>query len=223
MDTRPSAAAYIDGLNLYKLRLSRNQSIRWVNLLTLIERLFPEYKIVKIHYFTAELRRTDNLSSQRLGRQKNYLRALRTLEPVLDIHLGTFRADQRQLPAVPLALNEAGDDYRRVSVLKVEEKGSDVHLASRLIADSAKKTYQRQIVVSNDSDLVSAIAIATKEFGATVDLVLPLKEERRGSNHLRQQTLNQIRTISDDALKASQFDDNLTDMQGVFHKPKSWT
>ncbi len=223
MNTRPNAAAYIDGLNFYKLRLSRNKSFRWVNLVTLIERLFPEYKILKIHYFTAELRRTDNLSSQRLGRQKNYLRALRTLEPVLEIHLGTFRADQRQLPALPLALNDAGDDYRRVSVLKVEEKGSDVHLASRLIADSANQTFQRQIVVSNDSDLVSAIAIAINEFGAKVDLVLPLKEERRGSNHLRQQALNQLRTISDDELKASQFDDNLTDLQGVFHKPKSWS
>lgn len=223
MSNRPTAAVYVDGLNLYKLLLARDRSIRWLNLVELMTNMFDCYEIVKLHYFTTELRRTDTLSAQKLSRQKNYFRALNTQSPVLQMHLGTFRSDRRALPRSPLTLNEEGSDYLRVEVLKVEEKGSDVHLASRLVADAAKATYDFQIVVSNDSDLVPAISIAATEFSSRIDLVLPLQEVRRGSNNLRKQKLNGVHSISSEMLKESQFPDELIDSNGHFHKPPKWT
>ena len=223
MKLRPKAVAYVDGLNFYKLRLSRNKSLRWVNPLSLIKVLFPDYEIVQMHYFTSELRRTDSISAQKLGRQKTYLRALRTLSPNLEYHLGRFRADSRELPSMPLSLNSSGSDYRRVRVLKVEEKGSDVHLGARLVADAALRKFDFQIIVSNDSDLVPALEIAISEFGSEIDLVLPLEEILRGSNQLRQRKLHSIRTVPTDKLVVSQFDEVLQDSQGLFHRPSAWT
>jgi hypothetical protein len=223
MNPRPTAAVYVDGLNLYKLLLVRDRSIRWLNPVELMKNMFRDYEIVKVHYFTTELRRTDSLSAQKLSRQKNYFRALNTQAPLLQTHLGTFRADRRLMPLLPLTLNEEGSDYLRAEVLKVEEKGSDVHLASRLVADAAKANYAFQIVLSNDSDLVPAISIAAIEFSSRIDLVLPLQEIRRGSNNLRKQRLNSVNSISAEMLIANQFPKEMTDDKGRFHRPERWT
>lgn len=124
---------------------------------------------------------------------------------------------------MPLSLNSSGSDYRRVRVLKVEEKGSDVHLGARLVADAALRKFDYQIIVSNDSDLVPALEIAISEFGSEIDLVLPLEEILRGSNQLRQRKLHSIRTVPTEKLEVSQFDEVLQDSQGLFHRPSAWT
>ncbi len=60
-----------------------------------------------------------------------------------------------------------------VEVIKNEEKGSDVNLASYLLLDAFKRRCDTAIVFSNDSDLAQAIEITQTQLGIKVGIVNP--------------------------------------------------
>ena len=219
---RPTAVVYVDGHNLYKVRLKSSPELRWLNLLQMVEIMFVDYEIRLIHYFSAPLLARYAAADKMVNRQKTYFRALATLNPKIKIHLGHFRADSRLLPISPLTLNSDGIDYQRTGVVKFEEKGSDVHLGARLVADSASKKFDVGIVLSNDSDLAPAVNIAIAEFGANLLLLLPQSDVKRGSNQLRRSGFKKILALDQCAIEQSQFDQELRDSKGAFHRPKKW-
>jgi len=219
---RPTAVVYVDGHNLYKVRLAQNPELRWLNLLAMFENMFPDLEVVKVHYFSAELLGHYSSTDKKVSRQKMYFRALATLSPKLEIHLGAFRADTRLLPVSPLKMNAESNSFERTPVVKFEEKGSDVHLASRLVADSATRSYAIGILLSNDSDFAPAVKIACQEFKAELYLVVPQLEVKRASNQLKRSGFQKVLTIDERHLKESQFDQELKDSQGLFHRPKKW-
>ena len=61
-----------------------------------------------------------------------------------------------------------------MKVVKVEEKGSDVNLASHLLLDAFQGSFDVAAVLSNDSDLVEPIRIVTKVLGKPVGLLSPV-------------------------------------------------
>jgi hypothetical protein len=63
-----------------------------------------------------------------------YLRALRTL-PLVSLHFGHFLTNEVWMPLSP----PPATGPRKVKVTKVEEKGSDVNLATHLLLDAFKK------------------------------------------------------------------------------------
>jgi hypothetical protein len=89
-------------------------------------------------------------------------------------------------------------------VIKVEEKGSDVNLASHLLLDAFQNNFDVAAVLSNDSDLVEPIRIVTQVIGKPVGLLSPVSNPtpdlRRVSGF--------IRRISPGDLAASQFPDD---------------
>ena len=89
-----------------------------------------------------------------------------------------------------------------MKVIKVEEKGSDVNLASHLLLDTFQGNFDVAAVLSNDSDLVEPIRIVTQVLGKPVGLS-PV------SNPTPQlsQVASFIRRISISDLGASQFPD----------------
>jgi hypothetical protein len=58
-------------------------------------------------------------------------------------------------------------------VIKTEEKGSDVNLASLLLADGFRGKYEVAVVISNDSDFVLPIQIVRDELKLPVGVVNP--------------------------------------------------
>ncbi len=63
---------------------------------------------------------------------------------------------------------------RFAQVIKTEEKGSDVNLATYLLLDAFNRDCEMAIVISNDSDLVEPIRIVQQEpFGVVVWAVNP--------------------------------------------------
>lgn len=50
-----------------------------------------------------------------------------------------------------------------IEVIKTEEKDSDVNLAIHLLHDAYQGRYELGVVVSNDSDLLSAIQIVQRK------------------------------------------------------------
>ena len=142
----------------------KGTSFRWLDLRMLSERILkPGCRINRIRYFTALVDgRKDPATPQR---QQAYLRALGTISD-LTIHYGSFSTHAKTLPL------ESGGGM--VRVLKTDEKGSEVNLASHLLLDAFAGDFETALVVSNDSDLAFPIRAVRKRLGLTVGVACPV-------------------------------------------------
>jgi uncharacterized LabA/DUF88 family protein len=202
---------YVDGFNLYYGAL-RKSSHKWLNLRRLCELLLrPENEIVEIKYFTARVIARPNDPGQPT-RQQMYLRALRTL-PGLSIHYGHFLSHPVRMP---LVVPVRGQRY--VDVIKTEEKGSDVNLATHLLHDAHRERFEVAVVISNDSDLVEPIKIVRRELRKKVGILNPYQKQ---SVELRKNS-DFLRPIRAADLAAAQFSETLEDTHGQFTKPAAW-
>jgi uncharacterized LabA/DUF88 family protein len=199
---------YIDGFNLY-YGCIRGGTHHWLNMATFCARLLPKNQINRIRYFTALVTPRANDPQQR-NRQEIYIRALRTI-PNLTVHFGTFLASK-----VPM---RRADGQGYVWVLKSEEKGSDVNLASHLLIDCYLSDCDIAVIISNDSDLVFPIEHVKKHLGKIIGIVNP---HQRPSRELHA-VANFYKSIrSSPLLAACHFPEKMTDAQGDFHKPVEW-
>ncbi|MFH0799004.1 MAG: NYN domain-containing protein [Pseudomonadota bacterium] len=211
MSPTPKTSVYIDGFNLYFGALKKTP-FRWLNIATMCRLLLPKNDICEIKYFTALVTPRAGDEQQPM-RQQTYLRALKTL-PNLSIVLGHFLTHEVNMP---LAASK-GPKFEYVRVIKTEEKGSDVNLAVHLLNDGYQNKYDMAVVVSNDSDLVEAIRIVTKQLHKGVGVLNPHKNPSR--TLLAHATF--FKTIRKGVLRVSQFEPALEDTNGRFHKPESW-
>ena len=202
---------YIDGFNLYKGSL-QGTPYKWLDFLTLFNLLLPDCRVNRIRYFAA-LVNSPPYDPQKGQRQQTYLRAFSTI-PNLSVHLGYFQTHTRKMP---LAHPRSGQS-RMVDVLRTEEKGTDVNLASYMLLDAFRNDYEQAVVVSNDADLLTPIKIVQDEFGLSVGVLNPQKKPSRALKD----AADFYRQIRQGPISASQFPDTLTDATGAFHKPPRW-
>ncbi len=208
---RPRTNVYVDGFNLYYGAV-RGTGFKWLNLRLLCERLLPQNEVVEIRYFTALVTATPH-DPAKPQRQQTFIRALETL-PGLTVHYGSFLTNRVWMPR---AQRRPGQ-RRNVEVVKTEEKGSDVNLASMLLADGFRDRFETAVVLSNDSDLVP-IEIVTQELGLPVGLLNP---HQRFSVELSRVATFKKR-IRAGVLRDSQFPDIVVDADGrEIHKPREW-
>ena len=202
---------YVDGFNVYYGCL-RGTPYKWLDLDALCRRLLPQDSVHRIRYFTALVTaRPGNLQAPQ--RQLTYLRALETI-PHMSIHLGHFLSHPVRMP---LAHPRRGG-AQTVEVIKTEEKGSDVNLATYLLLDAFHKDCETAVVITNDSDLKEPITLVQRELGIPVGVVNPHPVAFR-SRALSPAFFKQLRASP---LPACQLPPVLTDAQGSFHKPASW-
>lgn len=212
---------YIDGFNLYYA--IKRTPFKWLDISALCTELLPRRRINKIKYFTAIVK--DRLHDPTATvRQGVYLRALRTI-PNLRIHdEGHFVDRKRLFPQYPYAYRPPSNPTnppQAVQVMKTEEKGSDVNLASVLLFDGLKDDYLDAVVISNDADLATPIKIVTQKLGKLVTVINPHKEQYR-SNELINAATTYIWTINRSVYQRSQFPTTMSDSQGTFTKPSTW-
>jgi uncharacterized LabA/DUF88 family protein len=203
---------YVDGFNLYFGALQRTP-YRWLNLQRLCDLMLAAHnRVERIKYFTAHVtqRPQDPLQP---ARQQAYLRALKTL-PNLDVILGHFLTHEVKMP---LAGTPVGQPLKYVRVLRTEEKGSDVNLATHLVHDAHLDRFDLAVIISNDSDLLEAVKIV-KSLGKRVGVLNPHLNPSRVL--LREATF--IKPIRQGPLSACQFPSQLVDAIGTFHKPTHW-
>ena len=203
---------YVDGFNLYYGAVKRT-SFKWLDIQALCNFLLPKNQIIGIKYFTALVTARPNDPDQP-NRQQLYLRALRTI-PNLDIIYGHFL---EHVISMPLA-NPVPGGQKRARVIKTEEKGSDVNIASHLINDGHKRRYDAAILISNDSDLAEPIKIVRNELKFPVGVLNPIPD--KPSHELRKYATF-VKPIRKGVLSASQFPPILQDSIGTFYKPPSW-
>jgi hypothetical protein len=104
-------------------------------------------------------------------------------------------------------------------VLKTEEKGSDVNLATYLLLDGFQKAYDTAVLVTNDSDLLEPLRVVRNVLGLQVGILCP---NAKASWVLRPPTVNFLKRIRIGVLANSQFPSQLSDGAGTFQKPKNW-
>ena len=108
-----------------------------------------------------------------------------------------------------------------MQVLRTEEKGSDVNLATYLLVDCFENDFDEAIVISNDSDLALPIEIVVNQFKKIVGVINPHAKNRLSGNLIKEANFH-IRTINKRVLASCQFPTTLTDTQGTFTKPATW-
>lgn len=203
---------YIDGFNLYYGAV-KGTPHKWLNIPKLCQLLLPKNQILKAKYFTALVTARPGDPDQP-NRQQIYLRALRTI-PNLEIIYGHFLEHEVMMP---VAGSPPGSP-RYVRVIKTEEKGSDVNIATHMINDGYKGRYQVAILLSNDFDLVEPLKIVRDELKLPVGVLNP---RPASPSHELRKYATFFKPIRKGALAASQFPITLTDKIGVFHKPSIW-
>lgn len=176
MDTH----VYIDGFNLY-YGLLKSRPNKWLDLEKFCDQLLPKNTVRKIYYFTAKVDARPHDPDQPT-RQLAYLQALATL-PRVEIHLGTFMTQvvsqvvvdtdpatgrPLRVAGTPVIKTAPGGAPVKAYVLKSEEKGSDVNLAACLLRDAYRKACTCAVIISNDSDLITPIAMAKADCGLKI-------------------------------------------------------
>jgi hypothetical protein len=218
---------YIDGFNLYYRLLKARPPIKWVNPLALVQRILPKNEITKVRYFTARV--SGRLDPDAPLRQQLYLDALSTI-PEIHIHYGSFLEKPKYaglvLPTLDRKKGKHPNDlpFRGwpdvAFVWKTEEKGSDVNIATYLLLDGFRNSYEVAAVLSNDGDLIEPIRLTVLVLGKPVGLLSPVKnptpELRAAATFLRHVTAADV--------AASQFPNPVVLASGAsVHKPPSWT
>ena len=199
---------YIDGFNLYYGAV-RNTPYRWLNLRRLSEVLFPNDQIERIWYFTALVNpRPHDLNATVLSSGVAYM-------PTLDIVFGQFRERRTRLPFA----NPPPGGPKTVEVIKPEEKGTDVNLATQLLVDGFKRNYEHAVVISNDSDLATPMRYIREELNLKVSVVNPSKIR---THRDLEDAATYVKRLRRNHLVQSQFPTVLQDQNGRFSKPNSW-
>jgi hypothetical protein len=197
----------------------------------------PGITINRIRYFTA-LVKSSVADPQMAQRQQFFIRALQTI-PDLTVHYGHFLQSAVSMPLVspppigsPLA-----------KVWKMEEKGSDVNVATYMLVDAFRKDCDQLVVITNDSDFAEPIRIINKELRIPVGVFNPHTQDTANRKHrlsgrsgpapkatpsiALRKVAKFVRQITSDGPDShvghSQFPPQLLDAEGrVIKKPPSW-
>ncbi len=206
-----NTVVYIDGFNFYYGAV-RKTPHKWLDIIQMCEKLLPRHQITKVKYFTARVSARPSDPDQPT-RQQTYLRALNTF-PRMEIIFGHFLTNKVRMPVANCPPNAQRYEW----VIKTEEKGSDVNLATHLVADGFHKRYQAAVLVTNDSDLAEAVRIVRSDLGLVVGILNPHQHPSR--ELLKHASF--MKPIRAGVLASSQLPNPLTTAAGDIHKPASW-
>jgi hypothetical protein len=201
---------YVDGFNFYYGAV-KGTPYKWLNIAEMCRLLLPNDQINSIKYFTALVHPRPRDPDQRV-RQETYIRALKT-NPVLQVIYGTFLSHEVSMPL-------AGQPGKYARVIKTEEKGSDVNLATHLLMDGFRNEYELAVVVSNDSDLLTPIKVVMDELHKPVGVLLPVRQGHPSRVLTAQAAF--VKNIRDRVLAKSQFPNMVHDHMGSVSRPASW-
>lgn len=211
MNKKKKTYVYVDGFNLY-YGVARGTKSKWLDIHQLCEKLLPKNQIVKIKYFTAKVSpRPDD--PQKPARQQTYLRALETI-PNLEIIYGHFLQSIVKMRVA----NPKANQPKYAEVIKTEEKGSDVNIASHMIHDGHLSKFEVAVIISNDSDLLQPVKIVRYDLNKVVGMLNPQKHP----SQVLKKHVNFWKPIRAGVVASSQFPAKLKDKKGTFFKPKKW-
>lgn len=238
---------YVDGYNLYyggRSVCGRGVAgWRWLDIRSLVRSVieaqgaWEDAHIVKVTYCTARVDGATNPSAH--ADQDVYLKALKATKSVDHIEYGNYVARTKKA-----FLATEGSNHRpqittsewpvmvrdqqgaqvpnaqfMVSYLHLEEKGSDVNVASHLLLDVVSGEIDAAVVVSNDSDLAFPIREARRRL--PLGLINP--RDGRTAGDLTGDKSDGVGNHWWWKLKESLYRDHqLPDQAGGYTKPSGW-
>ncbi len=217
-DRRRKARVYVDGFNLYYGAL-KDTPLRWLNPLALAAQVFPAFDCTSCLYFSAPVSAEAGTAGQAF-RQAIYWRALRTI-PDLEIIEGHFKVRRTWA-------RSAHPPPDLVEIIRAEEKGSDVNLASHLLVDALTGATDVFLVISGDSDLVTPIRLLTRKFGKSVGVINPQrlsgpgKRRLRGSSELKDVASYYRGGLTWAQLLRATLPSEIQDGHGIISAPETW-
>jgi len=205
---------YIDGFNLY-YRLKQTP-YRWLNLQKLTEAYLPpeQHNILKIKYFTAQVKRK-SIDPSNVFRQSLYLRVLKTL-PSLEIVFGQFKKRHVKGLKCTYENGQYVEGTELITISKWEEKESDVNIATYIVANALQ--YDCAVLISNDTDLKTPLRYVKRELKKIVGIISP----RRDIHIELKNASNFQKRISNKVLEQCQFPEKMRDDKGEFFCPPKW-
>ncbi len=208
---------YVDAFNLYYGCLKQT-AYRWLDLAALAASLLPNHQINRIRYFTALVTTIPgDGDGNQPQRQQLYLRALRTI-PSLTIHEGHYLSGTRTMPLA----HPPAHGSKFAEVIKMEEKGSDVNLATMLLVDAFRGDFEQALLITNDSDLAMPVEVVRSEIKKPVGIAYPCTRPKRVPSAKLRSVATFTRDIRVGALAKCQFPAIVKDAHGTLTKPGSW-
>lgn len=149
------AIVYIDGFNLYHGLKEKNwRKYLWLDLVKFSNYLIGEnHLLVSVNYFTSKVKKS--LEDPEKGiRQEQYLKAVRSLYPLVEITEGRYQSFQSYCKHChsDLFCRNCGMPH-----IKPNEKKTDVNITTALFVDCFEHKCDCQILVSGDSDYENAL------------------------------------------------------------------
>jgi hypothetical protein len=208
---------YVDGFNFYYGCLKQTPH-RWLDIGAMARALLPSHQIHRIRYFTALVSVIPgDGDGQQPIRQQSYIRALETI-PGLSVHYGHYLTHPKSMPlAHPTATSG-----KFANVIKTEEKGSDVNLATFLLLDAFSQDFEQAVLVTNDSDLALPVEMTRTQLKLPVGIAFPCSLPRRTPSTKLRNVATFTRHIREPILRSSQLPQTLTDAKGTITKPTAW-
>ena len=175
------------------------------------------FNIVCIKIFTAPLK-TMPWDTEAPARQKNYLTALKAHDSkqLIKICYGQFSVRKK-------TARDAEHPHQKRKIVYPEEKGSDVNLALHMLNDAVNNEYDCAVMVSNDTDLVSALKMVQAR-GQLVGVGFPLGHKRSPAHQLKAHANFYINFNAENASSvACQLPDIVPNPKGGnLHCPPTW-
>jgi uncharacterized LabA/DUF88 family protein len=121
------------------------------------------------------------------------------------------------------------DPEKRVYVWKLEEKQTDVHIATQMYRDASRGQCDQVVLCSNDSDLEPPLRYIREDFpDIQIGVVIPGKEiparerHRPISESLSRHAHWTRKVIKDDELAKSQLPNRVPTRKKAIDKPDYW-
>ena len=160
---------YIDGFNLYYGLLRSNASYKWLDLWKFAAALVTPNNIIKaVKYFTSRVNYDPRKPTSK-EHQEIYLRALQKMG-VVEIVEGFY---QRRDARMPFRFEPCKSCRPFADVVRIEEKRSDVNLATAMMADFHEDRADSFVIVSGDADLIAPIDYIRRVGGRNVVVFNP--------------------------------------------------
>ena len=209
----PTTNVYVDGFNFF-YGCVKGTRWKWLDFRALCSNLLDPVKndIHEINYFTARVDSRGDPS--RATRQDTYLRAIRAADPKLRVVFGHFLTNEVTLPRA--------DGLGMVRVLRTEEKGSDVNLATHLLRDAFSGRIDCAVLITNDSDLLEPVRVVRRELGLTVGILFPVARRGRRPSVVLEREATFVKRIRPGVLRESLLADPVSSPDGDIAKPTAW-
>lgn len=202
-------AVYIDGFNLYYGMTGRGwRRYLWLDIYKFSMNILDKNQcLVKVRYFTSQVP-YNPLDRYKVRRQQTYLKAIRELAGVC-IHLGRYQQKKVMHHACGKRLKFP------------QEKMTDVNIATNLLCDAHDDLFDVAMIVSGDSDLVSAVDATCTRFDNKKAIVC--FPPNRGSVRLKS-VASGCKCLGREAFSKSQLPDPfIVPGKNPICRPQSWS